>query len=125
VPIKLLKGWTCIYQQPYSHPTTTTAFTNAIKGTKILIAARHKNSSRLALCAMGRVSRVLRETKENETTFENNVYFYNWKGRSMGFSSSDDINLGTADLAGGSLKVCIFISLLFLANAYFIFITNS
>jgi hypothetical protein len=105
VPIKLLKGWTCIYQQPYSHPTTTTAFTNAIKGTKILIAARHKNSSRLALCAMGRVSRVLRETKENETTFENNVYFYNWKGRSMGFSSSDDINLGTADLAGGSLKL--------------------
>jgi hypothetical protein len=104
VPIKLLKGWTCIYQQPYSHSTTESVI-NDTKGARILIAARHKNSSRLALCAMGRREDVVRETVENETTFENGVYFYHWKNRSIGFSPADDINLGTADLGNGSKKL--------------------
>ena len=76
-----------------------------MSGTRIMLAARHKNSSRLALCAMGRVSVVLRETKENETTYENGVYFYNWKGRSVGFSADSNINLGTADLSSGLEKL--------------------
>lgn len=54
---------------------------------------------------MGRKEKVLKETVEHETTKENGVYWYHWKSHSFGFSSTIDINLGSADLADGTHKL--------------------
>ena len=104
VPISKLKGWCLYYHKPYHHPTSE-ADIQAIKGTRILIGARHKNSSALALCAMGMKQKVLRETFENETTKENGCFFYHWKNHSFGFSGSSLVQLGTADLSEGKDKI--------------------
>ncbi len=104
VPLKLLRGWTLCYRKPYSDKTSEKVFENA-KGTRILIAARHKNSSSLALAAMGRRKFVLKETFENHCNRENGVYFYHWKAHSFGFSDLESINLGSADLSPGTRKV--------------------
>ena len=61
VPISKLKGWCLYYHKPYHHQTSE-ADIQAAKGTRILIGARHKNSSALALCAMGMKQKVFRKT---------------------------------------------------------------
>lgn len=104
IPLKALRGWTCCYRKPYSDKTSETVFQLAT-GTRILVAARHKNSPNLTLCAMGRKSKVLKETFENETVKENGVYWYHWKNHSFGFSNSSSINLGSADLLAGVHKL--------------------
>jgi len=104
VPISKLKGWCLFYHKPYHHPTSE-ADIQAAKGTRILIGARHKNSNTLALCAMGRKDKILRETFENETTKENGCFFYHWKNHSFGFSDTTSIQLGTADLSEGKSKI--------------------
>ena len=104
VPISKLKGWCLYYHKPYHHPTSE-ADIQAGKGTRILIGARHKNSSTLALCAMGMKQKVLRETFEHETTKENGCYFYHWKNHSFGFSDTPNVQLGTADLSEGAAKL--------------------
>ncbi|KAG2393388.1 hypothetical protein C9374_006919 [Naegleria lovaniensis] len=104
VPISKLKGWCLFYHKPYHHPTSE-ADIQAGKGTRILIGARHKNSSTLALCAMGMKQKVLRETFEHETTKENGCYFYHWKNHSFGFSDTPNVQLGTADLSEGAAKL--------------------
>ncbi|KAL9641419.1 hypothetical protein ABK040_013348 [Willaertia magna] len=101
VQIGKLKGWTLFYHKPYHHPTTEVDLQPA-KGTRILVGARHKNSNSLALCAMGRKEKVLKETFENETTKENGCYFYHWKNHSFGFSDTNVVQLGTADLSTDS-----------------------
>lgn len=54
---------------------------------------------------MGRKVKILQETTENETTFENGTFWYFWRNRSFGFSSTQNINLGSADLADGTHKL--------------------
>ncbi|KAL0490163.1 cullin adaptor [Acrasis kona] len=111
VPLKLLRGWTCIYNKPYSDKTTDQVFRTAIASsnntaTRILVAAKHKNSNTLALAAMGRINVVLKETNDSSTfNKENSVYWYHWKNHSFGFSDTRNINLGTADLLDGKFKL--------------------
>jgi hypothetical protein len=108
LPIKLLRGWTCIYHKPYADKTTEQVFRTALNGsaTRILVAARHKNSNTLALAAMGRINVVLKETSDSSPcNLENGVYWYHWKNHSFGFSDTRNINLGTADLLDGKQKL--------------------
>eukprot|EP00761_Pharyngomonas_kirbyi_P010717 gb/GECH01010739.1/.p1 GENE.gb/GECH01010739.1/~~gb/GECH01010739.1/.p1 ORF type:complete len:645 (+),score=160.80 gb/GECH01010739.1/:1-1935(+) len=104
VEIRWLRGWTLCYHKPYADRTSSEIFRRC-KGTRILVAAKHKNSVKLALCAMGRIDVVTQETFEHETLLENGVYWYNWPNHAFGFSSTSNINLGSADLAEGTHKL--------------------
>jgi hypothetical protein len=97
IPITSLKGWNNVYYKPYSDPTSEKDLEKC-KGKRILVAARAKNSKKLALVAMGRTHKVLQLTRDNECTQENGVYWYYRKNHSFGFSDVDKINLGSADL---------------------------
>eukprot|EP01080_Neovahlkampfia_damariscottae_P010472 gene10472-2994_t len=104
IPISALKGWNNVYYKPYSDPTSEKDLEKC-KGKRILVAARAKNSKKLALVAMGRTNKVLQLTHDNETTQENSVHWYYRKNHSFGFSDSDQINLGSADLLDGRYKL--------------------
>lgn len=104
ISLKLLRGWTKCYHAPYSDRTTSKVFEKCL-GRRILIGAKHRNSNALALCAMGRLSVVTKETHENETNFDNGVHWYHWAAHAFGFAANEHINLGSADIADGTHRL--------------------
>lgn len=106
LPLESLNGWNCVYKKPYSDKTNESIFDSKILNSKkILIGARAVNSPSLLLAAMGRSNKILQQTNDNETIKENGVFWYFRKNHSFGFSDTENIHLGSADLLEGKFKL--------------------
>lgn len=105
LPLESLNGWDCIYKKPYSDKTNESIFEKVQNSKKILIGARAVNSPSLLLAAMGRTNKILQQTNDNETIKENGVFWYFRKNHSFGFSDTENIHLGSADLLEGKFKL--------------------
>lgn len=64
----MLNGWTCYYHAPYCNATSTDDILGNELGTFILVAARRRGSSTLAIAAMGRRSAVLDKTADEHVS---------------------------------------------------------
>lgn len=99
LPLALLDGWTLYYSAPYSAKTTTDDILGEELGSFVLMGARRRNSSSIAVAAMGRRSVALAETETTqEAHYENGVYFYRF-WNTVGFSDTPDISLNDCDVA--------------------------
>lgn len=104
-PIDMLKGWKLVYRKPYSEKTLESDIDKCIKWKRILVAARARNAPKLSLLAMGRAAKIIQDTVENETIEENGTFWYKWKNNAFGFSDTNKIQLGSADLLDGKFKL--------------------
>ena len=106
VPSSKLSGWVKYFDQPYSQVTKQADLTRGLPGgaTHIMVCGIRAGSSSLMLCAAARKADVLRRTYSPSSASGpyNGVYWYNYGGKSFGFSDSRLIKLGSADTYSGS-----------------------
>ena len=112
LPESMLTGWTCYYHAPYYNATTTDDIFGPELGTFVLMGAKRRGSSSLAVAAMGRRSVVLdKTTDERDTTLENGVYWYRY-WNTFGFADTDEVWLNDCDVVdreGGNKRVSWFV----------------
>ena len=98
VPESMLRGWTCYYHAPYYNATTTDDILGPELGEFVLVGAKRRGSSSLAVAAMGRRSLVFEQTQdERSTTLDNGVFWYRY-WNSFGFADADDVWLNDCDV---------------------------
>ena len=106
VPSSKLSGWVKYFDQPYSQVTTQADLTRGLPegATHIMVCGSRTGSSSLMLCAAASKADVLRKTSSTSSASGpyNGVYWYNYVGKSFGFSDSRAIRLNTADTNSGS-----------------------
>lgn len=101
LPVADLRGWTLLESKPYSCPTTMSDFlvpAQETGATALLLGARLSGSDELAIAAMGSVDVITAEKDDSSTQLHNGVHWYCERGKSMGFSPTETVNLGFADV---------------------------
>ena len=106
VPSSKLSGWVKYFDQPYSQATKQADLTHGLPGgaTHIMVCGTKVGASSPMLCAAASKADVLRKTSSTSSASGpyNGVYWYNYGGKSFGFSDSRSIRLGSADTNSGS-----------------------
>ena len=106
VPSSKLSGWVKYFDQPYSQVTKQADLTRGLPGgaTHIMVCGSRTGSASLMLCAAASKADVLRKTSSTSSASGpyNGVYWYNYVGKSFGFSDSRSIGLYSADTNSGS-----------------------
>ena len=99
VPSSKLSGWVKYFDQPYSQVTKQADLTRGLPGgaTHIMVCGSRTGSSSLMLCAAASKADVLRKTSSTSSASGpyNGVYWYNYGGKSFGFSDSRSITLNS------------------------------
>ena len=101
-----LSGWVKYFDQPYSQVTQQADLTRGLPGgaTHIMVCGSRTGSASPMLCAAASKADVLRKTGSTSSASGpyNGVYWYNYRGKSFGFSDSRSIKLDSADTISGS-----------------------
>jgi len=107
MPRSKLTGWVKYFDQAYNHKTKQADLTNGLPGgaTHIMVCgSKAGNPATIMLCAAAKKADVLRKTGSTSSASGpyNGVYWYNYQGKSFGFSDSKAIQLSSADVRSGS-----------------------
>ena len=99
-------GWELHYDQEYKHSTPKDILDSLPEDSAYVLLGAQRSDSPDVInrAAMGLRKVVCKETKGNNTTAHNGLFFYHCKGQSMGFSAVEEINLCKADTASSSAE---------------------
>jgi len=104
-------GWTCVFEQPYEYKIPfeeiQTIRENAGQHAKVLLGAiESKNPDNLVLCCIANCKKALLEsTSCDKGTGIDGAFWYNVRGKSIGFSDVQEVKLNKADAMEGDLKL--------------------
>jgi len=99
IPVSTIpEGWEIIFEEPYSHGTTTSHFSSSADECIFVGAKSSQSATSFLLGAYGETSNVLQSTGSTTVAyFDNGAYWYNYYSKSFGFSNDASIYLNTAD----------------------------
>ena len=98
-PATVLEGWSCHYDQPYSHETTAGDLAGVpADAAYVFVGARSKDGATIKVGACGERGEVLRATELNKPHEHNGAWWYNTAGKSFGFAPSGTVNQEIPDI---------------------------
>ncbi|CAF1413954.1 unnamed protein product [Adineta steineri] len=103
-------NWRVLYDQPYSHATTSTNLLDAAKScsNQVVVGARRNATiPQLELAAVGPVNVLQQETVRNTPVKYGDVYWYSTKAYSFGFTPNNTIFQYHADFFDLSSALCL------------------
>ena len=99
-------GWEAIAELPYSSGWENDTLRKMCAGWEhVLLGARKKDETILALCANAKLEEVFRKTDEDWTHEANGAHWYCCEKKSMGFAPSSDVILIMMMTMGGTVRV--------------------
>ena len=104
-------GWNVVFDQPYEYKLSFEEIQvirdNSGQNAKVLMGAvEAKNPDILVICSIANCKKALIETTSSDKgNGIDGAYWYNFKGKSIGFSDIEDIKLNKADALEGEFRL--------------------